>query len=96
MWGITTSIPAGGSLALTTGGDYYFPEYSSPTPLPVEANVYALVDSINYDTTYGAVLESDEDNNLFGPVISTTGLTSEAARIGGQSQPASRDGLPVR
>ena len=96
VWGVTTSIPAGGSLTLTTGGDYYFAEYSSPTPLPVEANVYALVDSINYDTTYGAVLERDEDNNLFGPVTSTTGVTSGAVRIGGQSQPVSREGLPNR
>ena len=96
VWGVTTSIPAGGSLTLTTGGEYYFPEYSSSTPLPVEANVYALVDSINHATSYGAVRESDENNNLFGPVISTTGVTGGAARIGGQSQPASRKGLPAR
>jgi uncharacterized repeat protein (TIGR01451 family) len=96
VWGVTTSIPAGGSLTLTTGGDYYFEEYSSPTPLPVGANVYALVDSINYATGYGAVRESDENNNLFGPVTSTTGVTGGATRIGGQSQPASREGLPTR
>ncbi|MHC4501421.1 MAG: hypothetical protein ACYS21_20210, partial [Planctomycetota bacterium] len=62
VWGVTTSIPAGGSLTLTTDGDYYAPEYSSTSPLPVGAAVYALVDSINYDTTYGAVRESNEGN----------------------------------
>jgi uncharacterized repeat protein (TIGR01451 family) len=96
VWGVTTFIPAGGSLTLTTGGDYYFPEYSSPTPLPVGANVYALVDSVDYNTDYGAVRESNEDNNLFGPVTSTASVAGTTAQIGGQSQPALRKGLPPR
>jgi hypothetical protein len=97
VWGVTTSIPAGGSLTLITSGDYYFPEYSSPIPLPVGANVYALVDSINYDTTYGAVRESDEGNNLFGPVTSTTGTPNGVAQVGAQGQPpAVREELPPR
>jgi hypothetical protein len=50
--------------------------------------VYALVYSINYANSYGAIRESGKSSNLFGPVTSTTGVT------GGQSQPASRPGLP--
>jgi hypothetical protein len=42
VWGVTTNIEVGDVLTLTTGGDYYFPEYSSPAPLPVGADVYAL------------------------------------------------------
>jgi hypothetical protein len=63
--------------------------------LPVGANVYALVDSINYATTYGAVQESNEGNNLFGPVTSTASVAGQGAPIG-QGQPASREGLPPR
>ena len=95
VWGVTESIPTSGSLTLTTGGDYYFPEYSSTPPLPVGADVYALVDSINHSTTYGNVLESNEDNNLFGPVTSTAGVAGEGTPIG-QGQPPSMEGLPPR
>ena len=94
VWGVTTSIPAGGSLVLTTGDAYYFPEYSSTPPLPVGADVYALVDSVDFRTTYGAVPESNEDNNLFGPVTSTA-ATGQAGPVG-QSQPPSVEGLPPR
>jgi hypothetical protein len=73
VWGVTTTIQVGDVLTLTTGGAYYRADKSSPAPLPVGANVYALVDSINYDTTYGAVQESNEGNNLTGPVTSTAG-----------------------
>ena len=97
VWGVTTAIPVGGSLVLTTDASdpYYVPEYSSTPPLPVGASVHALVDSINYATTSGAVWESDEGNNLFGPVRSTA-ATGEAAPVFKQSQPASREGLPAR
>jgi uncharacterized repeat protein (TIGR01451 family) len=96
VWGVTTDIPTGESLTLTTGDAYYSPEHSSSTPWPVEAKVFALVDSINYETAYGAVLESDEDNNLFGPVTSTADVTGGTVLSGGQSQPAVREGLPTR
>jgi hypothetical protein len=96
VWGVIASIPAGDSLTLTTGGDYYFPEYSSTPPLPVGANVYALVDSINHSTTYGNVLESNEGNNLFGPVTSIASVAGEAVPVGHQGQPPSMKGLPPR
>jgi hypothetical protein len=95
VWGVTTSIPAGGTLTLVnnTSDPYYFPNYSSQPPLPVGASVYALVDSINHSTTYGAVSESNEDNNLYGPVISTAG---EGPTVTGQGQLPSTKGLPSR
>ncbi|TEU10264.1 MAG: hypothetical protein E3J21_26865 [Anaerolineales bacterium] len=96
VWGVTASIPAGGTLTLTSGDAYYVPEYSSTPPLPVGANVYALVDSINHDTTYGVVQESNEDNNLFGPVTSTAGVAGEAVQVGHQGQPPLMEGLPPR
>jgi hypothetical protein len=97
VWGVTTPIaPNGGILILTSGGDYYFPEYSSPAPLPVGADVYALVDSINFGTSYGTVLESNEENNLLGPVTSTTGVAGEAASVGNQGRSPSMERLPPR
>ncbi|MFB0537534.1 MAG: hypothetical protein ACETWR_21420 [Anaerolineae bacterium] len=97
VWGVTDPIPVGGSLVLTTDASdpYYVPEYSSTPPLPVGAEVWALVDSVDHNTTYGAVQESDESNNLCGPVTSTA-ATGEAVPVFKQSQPASREGLPAR
>jgi len=97
VWGVTDPIPAGSSLALTTSGQYYFgPPDSSALPLPVVANVYSLVDSVDYSTTYGAVPESNEGNNLFGLVVSTASVAGGVLPEVGQSQPASRQGLPPR
>jgi hypothetical protein len=98
VWGVTTPIPVGGSLTLTNDASdpYYFPGYSSAPPLPVGTNVYTLVDSINYNTTYGAVQEGDEGNNLFGPVVSTASAAGGAAPVIGQGQPASGEVLPSR
>jgi hypothetical protein len=70
VWGVTADLPPGAGLTLTTGGSYFAPEYSSPLPLPAGAAVFGLVDSINFSTDYGNVLEVDEDNNLLGPLIS--------------------------
>jgi hypothetical protein len=94
-WGVTVDIPAGGVLTLTTGDAYYAPQHSSMPPLPAGARVYALVDSVNYATTYGAVPESNEGDNLSGPVISTAGV-AEAMENDRQDQAASLSGLPQR
>ncbi|MDH4135408.1 MAG: hypothetical protein OEW09_01640, partial [Anaerolineae bacterium] len=75
---------------------YYVPGYSSIPPLPVGVPVYALVDSVDYSTTYGAVQESDEGNNDFGPVTSTASVGSVAEPVGRPGQPASMEGLPPR
>ncbi len=78
--------------SLTPGGASYFAERSSSS-FPAGATVYALVDSVNHRTNYGNVAESNESNNLAGPV-SATGVFSPA-----QANPAaapSMEGLPGR
>ena len=76
VWGVTDDLLPGGSLTLTSGGSYFAPEYSSPLPLPAGATVFGLVDSINFSTNYGNVLELNEENNLFGPAISVNQVIS--------------------
>jgi hypothetical protein len=34
--------------------------------------VFGLVDSIDVSSSYGALWEIDEGNNLYGPVVSTS------------------------
>jgi hypothetical protein len=96
VWGVQGSalpLDPGDTLTLTSGDAFYFPALSSAPPLPVGANVFALADSVNFGTSYGAIQESDEGNNLFGPVISTAASEPPAA---GQAEPPSPEGLPVR
>jgi hypothetical protein len=93
VWGVTKSLAPDETLDLTTGGAFYVPDESSAS-FPASATVYGLVDSINFDTTYGAVKESDEGNNLSEPVSSAQGQ-GEAA-VSGQGQPPALDRLPER
>ncbi|MCB9098626.1 MAG: tandem-95 repeat protein [Anaerolineales bacterium] len=72
VWGVTQSLAPGESLTLTTGDAYYVAAFSSAS-IPTGATVYALVDSVNYNTNYGNVAESDESNNLGGPVTAGAG-----------------------
>ena len=69
-FGVTDSIPAGGTLVVSTTGKYFVANESSPPPWPEGVPVWAYVDSVNFATTWGAVRESDETNNVFGPVES--------------------------
>ncbi len=92
VWGVTQALAPGESLVLTSGGAYYVPAASSPT-FPAGAQVYALVDSVNYVTGYGNVLESNESNNLAGPVTSVQG---QAATTGSQGRQPALDRLPER
>jgi hypothetical protein len=92
-WGVTQSLNPGTSLTLTYGGTYFAGSESSSLPLPVGAAVYALVDSVDFSTSYGAVLESSEGNNLFGPTISTA--ASRPQHTGLIESPFSA-GLPSR
>jgi subtilisin-like proprotein convertase family protein len=83
-WGVTgAALPAltpGGALTLTVGDAYYWPSYSQVSwPLAAGTPVYAQVDSVNWDTTYGAVLESHEImggdyNNIGMQAASVTGV----------------------
>ncbi|MCK6624302.1 MAG: hypothetical protein L6R45_03910 [Anaerolineae bacterium] len=95
VWGIQGAglpLDPGESLTLTSGGAFYFPQFSSTPPLPVGAHVFALVDSVDFSTTFGAVRESSEANNLFGPVLSTAGNSKTIS----QSETLVPEGLPDR
>jgi hypothetical protein len=104
VWGVSgaglSQLTPGGSLTLTSGDAFYFPQFSSTPPLPVGATVFVLPDSVDFNTSYGAVQESNEANNLFGPVISTanSGLprAQPAPETAGQTESPSLEGLPVR
>ena len=89
-WGVTARLDPGQSLTLTVGDEYY---YEGSGSFPAGANVYAYVDSINYATTTGNVRESNEGNNMFGPVISTAGVGGTVITSGGL---VSLEGLPQR
>lgn len=74
-WGVTQSLAPGETLTLTLGGPYYS---GGSQTFPAGASVYVYVDSINYATSYGNVRESNEANNVWGPVVSTTGQAQPA------------------
>jgi hypothetical protein len=92
-WGVTADIPAGDSLTLTVGDAYYATQYSSSS-FPTGAQVYGYVDSVSYASSTGAVYESNEGNNLFGPVTSGTG--SGAVPLNSQGDGPDLAGLPQR
>ncbi len=98
VWGVNGAglgqLVPGGTLTLVSGGDYYAAAESSALPFPGGAQVYAQVDSVNPTTTYGAVQESNEANNISGPVISAPSNQEQIAqrsRLG-----ISRTALPRR
>ena len=97
VWGVTgaglSQLTPGGTLTLTTSGPFYFPEFSSPAPWPVGASVFAQADSVDFSTTYGAVQESNEGNNLSGSVISTAVDSLPTVET---TETSSRQGLPSR
>jgi uncharacterized repeat protein (TIGR01451 family) len=97
VWGVTQSLIPGQVLVLSTdaGDPYYHKEHSSKPPFPVGATVYALVDSVCYETAYGAVQESNEGNNLSDKVISTVSMASQHA-VADLASPPSLAGLPER
>ena len=85
VWGVTEDalpLAPGSSITLTVGDAYYAPEYSQVTwPLAAGTTLYAQADSVNMETTYGAVLENHEIlgeayNNITGPVRVTKAADS--------------------
>lgn len=72
-----TSVPA---------DPYCFAGLSSQPPLPEGQDVYVDVDAVHYATTWGAVRESNENNNTDGPVVPAVG--------GGSGSPAHTGSLP--
>jgi len=85
-WGVTLPPGApfdpGRSLTLSVGDGYYRPDESNFSGfLPPGIPIYAQVDSVNRDTSYGGVLEDHEItggvyNNISGPVYPTPGDAS--------------------
>ena len=88
VWGVTAAalpLAAGDVLTLTVGDAYYTPEHSQVAwPLSEGTPVYAQVDSVSGNTTYGAVLESHEITggtyNNISSTVSTAGLAGELYR----------------
>ncbi len=87
VWGIPHPMAAGEAITLTVGDIYYRPDYSYISwPLSTGTSVYAQVDSVNLDTTYGAVLEAHEIgggtyNNISEQVLSTATFRDESAAV---------------
>lgn len=90
-WGVTQTLAPNETLSLTIGGPYYT---DGSGTYPAGADVYAYVDSVNDATTYGNIKESDETNNVLGPVVSTAGNAEPASTIDPESTPP--QGLPGR
>jgi hypothetical protein len=86
VWGRLVSehpLQPGATLTLNYGDQYYWQSLSRVNlPLGAGTVVYAQVDSWNGQTTYGAVLESDESaggppyNNIRSMTISSSGGVS--------------------
>lgn len=92
---INLPILPGETRALTLDSAYFGEHGSSLPPYPVEVDVYALVDSVDFSSKHGAVLESNEGNNLFGPVTSVAGAEDTAQVIDTSGAARSND-LPSR
>jgi hypothetical protein len=90
VWGVTQTLPAGGELTLTIGDAYYSTLYSGFSgTIPLGTPVWAQVDSVNLNTTYGGALESNETNNISGPVLAATGP------VGAMVPSATSDARPI-
>jgi len=80
VWNVDASalpLEAGSIITLTIGDAYYQADLSVFSgSLPEGTPIYAQVDSLNTNTTYGSVFELDEVEgqiyyNIFGPITST-------------------------
>ncbi len=95
-WGVTLLLGAGQPLTLTVGASYFAADYSSHPPFPVGANVYALVDSVDFSSSDGAVIETHEQNNLKGPIVSTSSATGAGMLAIDPGAPGRTRALPHR
>ncbi len=78
VWGVDGSalpLLPGARFILSPGDEYWWPEGSNlPEQLLVGSVLYVQADSVNFATTFGAVLEAheangDHYNNIAGPVV---------------------------
>ncbi len=59
-------------ITLTIGDGFYRPDESGFSgSIAPGTLVYAQVDAVNLLNTYSGVLESNEENNIVGPVVAT-------------------------
>lgn len=78
VWGVDGAdlpINPGESRVLTLSNAESGVTLTSPPPYPAGAAVYVLVDSIDTSTPFGAIQETNEDNNLAEDVVTTAGDT---------------------
>lgn len=78
VWGVLSSIPVNGTLTLTIGDPYYSTQYSKFSGIVSPGTpIWGQVDSVNFNTGYGSVLEDHEIsgktyNNIIGPISPTS------------------------
>lgn len=94
VWGVTVPalpLESGQVLTLTLQDAYYFgpPVSHVSWPIPAGSIIYAQIDSVNFATSHGNVLEQNEANNIIGPIISTFG----ASKAG--NEPAKQRRSPI-
>ncbi|MCB0214367.1 MAG: hypothetical protein KDJ52_33820, partial [Anaerolineae bacterium] len=93
VWGLSGSdlpILPGESRTLTLAEATQFfdgEQVTSDPPYPVGVDVYGYVDSVKAGSSFAAVKESSEGNNVYGPVTSGTGGAGSLPKKSGQSQP---------
>lgn len=100
VWSIC-GLAAGSSVTLHYNDTHYWPtqsQFSGFFAAPGTQTLYAQVDSWNPDKTYGAVYESNEQNNVFGPqaliVRPVQGLTVAGGETVTPAAPPRRPNLP--
>jgi hypothetical protein len=104
-WGITAEalpLAPGQTLTLTVGDAYYRPDSSFVTwPLAAGLPVYAQVDSVNHNTTYGAALEIHEIanqpyNNIFATTSNSEAIGTVLPAFSEKEYGAGPNNLPER
>jgi hypothetical protein len=102
VWGVTMPIPAGDTLTLTIGDPYYSAFHSRFTSsLAAGTPIWAQVDSVNLNTSYGGVLELHEINggaynNLKSIPLAVDLMPADAPAGTDSLPPASSHELPPR
>jgi uncharacterized repeat protein (TIGR02543 family) len=91
VWAVTQTLAPGESLLLTLDSPSFAIEYSL---LKYQAGdqLYAIVDSYNANSSYGAISESNEQDNRFGPVSAS----ASAKRVQPTNIPNNYNKLPAR
>lgn len=100
VWGVDTTINPGETLTLSINDPYYFAAWSTFSgSLAQGTPVYVQVDSVDFGTTYGSILETHElaggsYNNIDSTVSTLSTVVAEPLAPSGQ--PPAGEGLPPR